>query len=59
MCTGRPPWMAQNVIALSTMIKNIELLFPSELNIDPHLQHLLRGMLAKDYRMRIDLDGAW
>lgn len=55
MIVGRPPWMAKNQIDLATKIKNIELTFPVE-HIDPHLKHLLRQMLAKDYRTRVDLD---
>lgn len=54
MVTGRPPWMARNQIELATMIKNIELSFPNI--IDPHLKHLLKQMLAKDYRTRCSLD---
>lgn len=55
MVVGRPPWMAKNQIDLATKIKNFELTFPTE-GIDPHLKHLLRQMLAKDYRTRCDLD---
>eukprot|EP01039_Chlorochromonas_danica_P006130 gene6130-6750_t len=55
MVVGRPPWMARNQIDLARMIKNIELVFPND-NIDPHLKHLLRQMLAKDYRLRCNLD---
>lgn len=55
MVVGRPPWMARNQIDLATKIKNIELVFPNE-NVDPHMKHLLRQMLAKDYRLRCNLD---
>jgi serine/threonine protein kinase len=55
MVVGRPPWMARNQIDLATKIKNFELTFPTE-GVDPHLKHLLRQMLAKDYRTRCDLD---
>ncbi|KAJ1408267.1 hypothetical protein B484DRAFT_200064 [Ochromonadaceae sp. CCMP2298] len=55
MICGRPPWMARNQLDLATKIKNIELTFP-ETAMDPHLKHLLRQMLTKDYRTRCTLD---
>ena len=49
--------ITDNQFDLATKIKNIELTFPDELTgIDPHLKHLLRRMLAKDHRTRIDLE---
>eukprot|EP01032_Pedospumella_encystans_P009513 gene9513-11190_t len=55
MLTGKPPWMAKNQLDLATKIKNFELTFPPKM-IDPHVKHLLRQMLAKDYRTRCTLD---
>jgi hypothetical protein len=44
-----PPQYPQ--LDLATKIKNIELTFP-ETAMDPHLKHLLKQMLTKDYRTR-------
>jgi len=54
LVVGRPPWMAKNQIDLAKQISTIELQFP--VSVDPHLKHLLRFMLAKDYRTRCNLD---
>lgn len=38
MVVGRPPWMARNQIDLAVKIKNIELTFPDDKELDPHLK---------------------
>ena len=40
---------------LAHTVQNMEITFPGE-KIDPHLKHLLKRMLDKDYRTRITLD---
>ena len=57
MVVGHPPWMANNQIDLADQIMNMNLVFPDEIILDPHLKHLLRCMLDKDHKSRIDLDG--
>jgi [calcium/calmodulin-dependent protein kinase] kinase len=56
MVVGKPPWMAQNQIQLAHQIQHIELAFPTELELDPHLKNLLRRMLQKDPEKRIRLE---
>lgn len=56
MVVGRPPWSGKNAIELATQIKNIELTFPNAEKYDPHLKHLCRQMLWKDYESRCTLD---
>ena len=46
--------MASNVVDLSEKIRTIELTVPDD--TDPHLKHLLKRMLDKDYHSRILLE---
>ncbi len=38
LVTGRPPWIGNNVFDVANKIRNIEISFPDEFNIDPHLK---------------------
>ena len=38
MVVGHPPWMANNQIDLADQIMNMDLLFPDEIILDPHLK---------------------
>ena len=40
MVVGNPPWMANNQIDLAYAITNMELVFPDDIILDPHLKVL-------------------
>ena len=56
MVMGRTPWQVGNEIELAHCVQNMTITFPDE-KVDPHLKHLLREMLDRNYHTRIDLNG--
>ena len=38
MVVGYPPWMANNQIELANKITNVDLVFPDDIMLDPHLK---------------------
>lgn len=42
MVVGHPPWMANNQIDLANQIMNMDLVFPDDIILDPHLKVILR-----------------
>ena len=38
MVVGHPPWMANNQIDLANQIMNMDLVFPDDIILDPHLK---------------------
>jgi serine/threonine protein kinase len=51
MVVGHPPWMANNQIDLANQIMNMELVFPDDIILDPHLKVTLSLWLACVYEI--------
>jgi len=54
MLTGKTPWTGKNAAELLKNIKNKELEFPEDCEIEKDLKNLLRKMLEKNQDARID-----
>lgn len=56
MWSGAPPWGGKNQLAHAGNLIKLELQFPPHLDpINPHLRHLLCGMLEKESAARITI----
>ena len=56
MWSGGPPWSGRNQLAHAGNLVKLELQFPSGLEpVNPHLRHILCGMLEKEPSTRLSL----